>query len=72
MTEIEQLKISLQAVGFDMGQIFVITLPQRRIQILKKSAFPDMMAGEGVEESGGRLDYRGKMILAPMVKVILL
>ena len=30
-----------------------------------------MMAGEGVEESGGRLDYRGKMILAPMVKVIL-
>ena len=29
-----------------------------------------MMAGVGVEESGGRLDYRGKMILAPMVKVI--
>jgi len=27
------------------------------------------MAGVGVEESGGRLDYRGKMILAPMVKV---
>ena len=31
-----------------------------------------MMAGEGVAENGGRLDYRGKMILAPMVKVILL
>ena len=30
-----------------------------------------MMAGVGVEESGGRLDYKGKMILAPMVKVIL-
>ena len=29
-----------------------------------------MMTGEGVEESAGRLDYRGKMILAPMVKVI--
>ena len=38
----------------------------------KKSVFADMMAGEGVVESGGRLDYRGKMILAPMVKVILL
>ena len=30
-----------------------------------------MMAGEGAGECGGRLDYRGKMILAPMVKVIL-
>ena len=38
----------------------------------KKSVFADMMAGEEVAESGGRLDYRGKMILAPMVKVILL
>ena len=27
------------------------------------------MAEEGVEEDRERLDYRGKMILAPMVKV---
>ena len=31
--------------------------------------FSDIMAGEVAEESAGRLDYKGKMILAPMVKV---
>ena len=29
----------------------------------------EIMAEEGVEEDRERLDYRGKMILAPMVKV---
>ena len=29
----------------------------------------EIMAEEGVEEDRERLDYKGKMILAPMVKV---
>ena len=43
----------------------------RRGIALMTPVFSEIMAGEGVEKSGGRLDYRGKMILAPMVKVIL-
>ena len=31
----------------------------------------EIMAEEGVEEDRERLDYKGKMILAPMVKVSL-
>ena len=38
-------------------------------RILRAVNFSDIMAGEVVEESAGRLDYKGKMILAPMVKV---
>ena len=38
-------------------------------KFLRAVNFSDIMAGEVVEESAGRLDYKGKMILAPMVKV---